>query len=147
MFVYGPDWSDAAVRRFIRRIGVADVEALLDLRIADNVGSGLTADAGGLEELRARCREQLARRVALSRDDLVVDGEDLMKALGLAPGRAVGLLLDRLLERVLADPLLNERGRLVALARELAAGDAEAASGDAAGGAGDAAATGRGSLS
>jgi putative nucleotidyltransferase with HDIG domain len=128
MFVYGPDWSDAAVRRFIRRIGVADVEALLDLRIADNVGSGLAPDAGGLEELRARCRDQLARRVALSRGDLVVDGDDLMKALGLDRGPAVGRLLDRLLERVLGDPLLNERGRLLALARELTAGEPGAAS-------------------
>ena len=44
----------------------ADVEELLDLRAADNVGSGLAADADGLDELRARCREQLGgpRRAA-----------------------------------------------------------------------------------
>ncbi len=122
MFGYGPDWSDAAVRRFVRRVGAGDVEALLDLRAADNVGSGLDPGVDGLEELRARCRDQLAQHVALDRGDLAVDGDDLMRALGMAPGPAIGALLDRLLDAVLGDPLLNERGRLLALAREDAAG-------------------------
>jgi hypothetical protein len=64
--------------------------------------------------------------VALSRGDLAVDGDDLMRALSLAPGPAVGRLLDELLERVLADPMLNERGRLVAIAREVGAADGAA---------------------
>ena len=123
MFAYSPEWSDAAVRRFIRRVGPADLEDLLDLRAADNVGSGLAANVDDLHELRARCRAQLAAHVALSRGDLAVDGDDLMRALSLGPGPAVGRMLDELLERVLADPMLNERGRLVALARELAAAD------------------------
>ena len=46
-----------------------------------------------------------------------------MRALGMAPGPALGRLLDELLERVLGDPMLNERNRLLALAREIA-GDA-----------------------
>jgi tRNA nucleotidyltransferase (CCA-adding enzyme) len=120
MFAYSAEWSDAAVRRFIRRVGRTDFEELLDLRAADNVGSGLAADVDGLDELRGRCRAQLAARVALSRGDLAVDGDDLMRALSLAPGPAVGRMLDELLERVLADPMLNERGRLLAIAREVA---------------------------
>ena len=43
MFAYDPGWTDAAVRRFIRRCGASAVEDLLDLRAADNVGSGLPA--------------------------------------------------------------------------------------------------------
>jgi tRNA nucleotidyltransferase (CCA-adding enzyme) len=119
MFAYGPDWSDAAVRRFIRRVGVADLEALLDLRAADNEASGLARDVDGLAELRERCRAELAAHAALERGDLAVDGDDLMRGLGLPAGPALGRILDELLERVLADPMLNERGRLLALAREL----------------------------
>ncbi len=121
MFSYGAEWSDAAVRRFIRRVGRADVDAVLDLRAADNVGSGLPAGAEGLEELRARCEAQIAAHVALGRADLAVDGDDVIRAGLLAPGPALGRLLDELLERVLVDPLLNERTRLLALAREIAA--------------------------
>ena len=46
MFQYLPNWSDAAVRRFIRRVGADLVLDLLRLRQADNIGSGLPADAG-----------------------------------------------------------------------------------------------------
>jgi tRNA nucleotidyltransferase (CCA-adding enzyme) len=121
MFAYDPGWSDAAVRRFIRRVGVGALEDLLDLRAADNVGSGQPADVHGLEDLRARCRAQLSSRVALSRGDLDVDGTDLMNGLTIEPGPRVGSLIDALLERVIADPMLNERPRLLALAREMLA--------------------------
>ncbi len=126
MFQYSAEWTDAAVRRFIRRVGLADLDALLDLRAADNVGSGLAEDADGLEELRARCHAQVAAHAAFDRSDLALDGDDLMRGLGMAPGPAVGRLLDELLERVLVDPMLNERTRLLALAREIAAGGADA---------------------
>lgn len=121
MFSYGPEWTDAAVRRFLRRVGVDDVGPLLDLRAADNVGSGLAAGADRLDELRERCRGQLAAHVALRRGDLAVDGDDLMRALGIGPGPAVGAILDELLERVLGDPMLNERNRLLRDAVEIAA--------------------------
>jgi tRNA nucleotidyltransferase (CCA-adding enzyme) len=121
MFAYGASWTDAAVRRFIRRCGATAVDDLLDLRAADNVGSGLAADVDGLESLRARCHEQLEARVALDLSGLAVDGDDLMKALDIPPGPAVGVLLDRLLERVVADPMLNDRSRLLTVARELVA--------------------------
>jgi tRNA nucleotidyltransferase (CCA-adding enzyme) len=124
MFAYAPEWTDAAIRRFIRRVGLADLDELLDLRAADNVGSGLPSNVDGLDELRERCRAQVANHVALERGDLAVDGDDLMRALGLAAGPAVGRLLDALLERVLADPMLNERGRLLAIARDIAEKDA-----------------------
>ena len=62
MFSYEPTWSDAAVRRFILKIGHESIEELFELREADNVGSGLAADAGQLVTLRARVRAQLRRR-------------------------------------------------------------------------------------
>ena len=49
MFSYESNWSDAAVRRFIGKmaaIGDGALDELLDLREADNVGSGLPAEAG-----------------------------------------------------------------------------------------------------
>ena len=117
MFMYDSGWSDAAVRRFIGKVGLAALDELLDLRAADNVGSGRPVDAGGLGELRRRIDEQLAAEVALDRADLEVDGGDLIAELGLSPGPLIGRLLDDLLERVIADPALNDRPTLLLLAQ------------------------------
>jgi putative nucleotidyltransferase with HDIG domain len=119
MFSYEPTWSDAAVRRFIRRIGEDLLDDLLDLRSADDVGSGLPAAAPRTTELRRRCREQLDARVPLGRGDLAVDGDDVARALGIAPGPRLGRILDRLTDRVVDDPALNDRTTLLALARAI----------------------------
>jgi tRNA nucleotidyltransferase (CCA-adding enzyme) len=119
MFSYEPSWSDAAVRRFIRRVGEDLLDDLLDLRSADDVGSGLPADGPRTAELRRRCREQLDARVPLGRADLAVDGDDLMEALRIAPGPRLGRILDRLTDRVVDDPALNDRAVLLALARAI----------------------------
>ena len=82
--------ADAAIRRFIRKVGPGSVDDLLALRAADNEGSGLPADAGHLAELASRIRAELAAHVVLGRGQLAVDGNDLMAELGLAPGSAAG---------------------------------------------------------
>lgn len=121
MFTYEASWSDAAVRRFIRRIGPTAIEELLLLREADSVGSGIPADSFGLTELRERIAGQLAGPVALERGDLAIDGADLIAELGAQPGPGLGAVLDELLERVIADPALNDRPTLLVLAQELLA--------------------------
>jgi putative nucleotidyltransferase with HDIG domain len=121
MWNYERAWSDAAVRRFIRKIGIEAIDELFALREADSVGSGLRPEAGDLAELRGRVDEQLAASVALHREDLVVDGDDLMAELGLPPGPRLGRILDELTERVVADPGLNERPTLLMLAQGMLA--------------------------
>ncbi len=123
MFDYQPNWTDAAVRRFIRKVGPGSIDDLLALRIADNLGSGLPAEAGRLPELVARVRAELAAHAVLGRADLAVDGRDLIAELGLRPGREVGRLLDELTERVIAEPALNDRVILLELARHRLADD------------------------
>jgi hypothetical protein len=128
MFSYESNWSDAAVRRFIAKMtldGTAPeaLDELFELRAADNVGSDLPADAGGLDELRARVTAALLEGVALDRRDLVVDGRDLMTELGLEPGPRLGRILDSLLERVQGDPALNDGPTLLLLAQGMLADD------------------------
>jgi tRNA nucleotidyltransferase (CCA-adding enzyme) len=119
MFSYEDSWSDTAVRRFIGKIKRPGLEELFELRRADNLGSGLDADATGLAELRARVDAQLAAEVAIDLHDLAIDGDDLLTELGLEPGPGIGRLLDGLLDRVLADPALNDRPTLLLLARTM----------------------------
>ncbi len=120
MFSYEGSWSDAAVRRFIGKlatIGDGTLDELLDLREADNVGSGLPADAGLLTELRTRVAAELRADLVLDRAGLAIDGTDLIDELGLSEGPLLGRILEELLERVIADPALNERPTLLLLAQ------------------------------
>jgi tRNA nucleotidyltransferase (CCA-adding enzyme) len=126
MFSYEPSWSDAAVRRFIGKIGGLGEVALTDLlalRRADNVGSGLPPDAGMLDELEARIARELAADVVLDRRGLAVDGADLMSELDIPQGPILGRILESLLERVVADPSLNDRPTLLLLARSMTPDD------------------------
>ena len=75
--------------------------------------------AGRLNELRSRIAVELEARVAFDRFGLAIDGHDLIAELGIAPGPPIGQVLDELVERVVSEPRLNERDRLLALAREL----------------------------
>jgi hypothetical protein len=123
MFSYEPAWSDTAVRRLIARLGEPALDELLALRAADNLGSGLPPDANGLDELRTRIAEQLQAKAVLDRSGLVVDGDDLIRELGLAEGPILGSILDRLVEVVVNEPAQNDRPTLLLLARAMLAED------------------------
>jgi tRNA nucleotidyltransferase (CCA-adding enzyme) len=120
MFSYERRWSAAAVRRFIRRVGRDLVRDQLNLRRADNIGSGLPSGAGRLDELEARVSVELEAGAPLSLRELAVDGNDLIEGLGLQPGPVVGELLERLLGSVIADPARNTKPELLAEARRWA---------------------------
>jgi putative nucleotidyltransferase with HDIG domain len=120
MFRYEPSWGDPAVRRFLAKVGPAAIDQLFALREADNVGSGVARDADHLEALRSRIAAELASGAILDRSALAIDGEDLMTEMGIAQGPELGRILGILFERVVENPGLNERGQLLAAARELA---------------------------
>jgi hypothetical protein len=121
MFFYSPDWTDGTVRRFVRRVGSDAIPALFALREGDIAGRGFGEDPDvELGELRRRVAEVAASDAAMRITDLAIDGKDVMRILGIAPGRIVGVVLERLLERVLDDPSLNDADRLAALVPEVA---------------------------
>lgn len=119
MFTYEPEWGDAGVRRFIQRVGAASIDDLFALREADNAGSGLARDANDLAGLRGRVEAELAASVVLDRSRLAIHGDDLMAELGVPAGPHLGGILDELLERVIADPKLNDRATLLLLAESM----------------------------
>lgn len=124
MYDYGPHWSDAAVRRFIRRTDEVDRELLFALRRVDNVASGVGPEAEAIQaELEARISVELtAQPDLLVGRRLAIDGLDLQRELGIAPGPELGSVLEHLTEAVLDDPSLNRRDRLLAMAQRVVPG-------------------------
>jgi len=119
MFDYRPEWSDAAVRRFVQKVRPENIADLFDLRIADNIGNGTkTGFPHYLGELQERIEAILVARQALSLRDLRIGGEDVMRVLGIPPGPQVGEILEQLLEEVVDDPQRNDRTWLLQRVRE-----------------------------
>lgn len=110
-----------ALRRWLRQVGADVLPQLWQLAAADCAVTADHAGANQLEELQSRVDELLANGVVLSTKQLALGGRELMQQLGLAPGKHLGVLLDRLLERVTDHPELNTPERLLSEARALIA--------------------------
>ena len=122
MFFYTPEWSDGTVRRFVNRVQADRIALLFALREADIVSRGRGEDPEcETRELDARIARVAAEDAVLRVKDLAVDGADVMRVLGAGPGPQVGKVLNRLLERVLDDPALNQKETLERLILEVAA--------------------------
>ena len=121
LICYDESWTDAAVRRWLRRVGPEILDDLYELNRADVLGKGrdVTDDLAKSEALKTHVARVLAAGAALSTKDLAINGGDLIKGLGLSPGPKLGELLRALLEEVVEDPTRNERDQLLERAREL----------------------------
>lgn len=122
LICYSSEWTDAAVRRFIKRVGSDQIDPLLRLGEADALGKGreVEAELAALAELRKRVDKAMQEGSALSTGDLAIRGNDVIPLLDGGAGPAVGKLLRALLERVIDDPSLNTRDKLMPIAEELA---------------------------
>ncbi len=119
MFHYEDSWTDAAVRRFIVRVGKDNLADLYALRRADATATaGVVAPADLNAALADRVENIIARDQALSLKDLAINGDDLVGS-GILRGPLLGRILKELFETVLDDPGLNTRENLLAIARNL----------------------------
>lgn len=118
MFTVDTALTDSAIRRFIRRVGVENVADMMDLRIGDRLGGGTqVAESWRLKKFKERITEQL--NPPFSINDLAIDGNDIMKELGLKPGPEVGKILKTLFDEVDEDLSKNTREYLLGRIKEV----------------------------
>jgi len=107
-FSVNENQTDRALRRFIKNIGVDYIEDMMDLRIGDRLGGGLQQpESWRLKLFRSRLKEVLKKPFTVA--DLAIDGNDVMRALGLKPGPKVGEILSQLFEEVADDKGKNTK--------------------------------------
>lgn len=111
MFHYQPHDTDAAIRRFMRKVGLENIDDILDLREGDRLGSGAKQTSWRLEEMKQRMTQQLHQPLEVT--DLAINGNDLMSEFGLKPGPEIGRTLQALFEQVLENPEINDRTSLL----------------------------------
>jgi len=109
LFYYNPgEVGDASVRRLLRQVGPENMEELLQVRMADRIGSGVPK----AEPYKLRHLKYVIEKVSrdpISVKMLKVNGNDVMKILGIQPGPKIGNVLDVLLGHALEDPKKNDK--------------------------------------
>jgi len=100
--------SESSVRRLVRQVGPENMEELLEVRMADRIGSGVPK----AEPYKLRHLKYIIEKV--SRDPvsvkmLKVSGKDVMEIATIHPGPKIGQILDVLLGYVLSDPKKNKK--------------------------------------
>jgi tRNA nucleotidyltransferase (CCA-adding enzyme) len=98
----------SAVRRMVRNVSPELIWDLMDMRVADRIGTGRPKETPYRLRKYHSMIEQVMRD-PISVKQLVVDGADVMKLTGSQGGPHVGFILEILLSEVLDDPALNTR--------------------------------------
>ncbi len=107
---YRSEWSDGAVRRLARAAG-AQLDRLIALARAD-IGASAYPEPEKLDELAARLAKVLAERP--TRLAPPIDGKDIMRMRGVAPGPEVGRIKERLSELVMDGEIEPSRDAVLA---------------------------------
>jgi poly(A) polymerase/tRNA nucleotidyltransferase (CCA-adding enzyme) len=109
LFYYNPgEVGESSVRRLVRQVGPENMEELLQVRMADRIGSGVPkAEPYKLRHLRYVIEKVSQDPISVKM--LKVSGNDVMEILKIQPGPKVGQFLDILLGYVLETPEKNEK--------------------------------------
>lgn len=116
---YNSQWSDAAVRRLIKRVGTDCIGDLVTFRKADILAHGKNAgNQDLLSQLEGRIQAQLSSFPPIHVSDLAIDGNEVMQLTGIKPGSAVGKILNELCSIVLEHPQWNRKEKLLEILKD-----------------------------
>jgi len=119
MFYYNPEEvGESSVRKLISKVGLENIQDLINLRIADRLGSG-TPKAKPYKLRHLEYMIDKVSRDAISVKMLKIGGNELINELSLQPGPKIGAILDVLLAEVISDSSLNNREYLLKKAAKL----------------------------
>ena len=116
-----PELNARTVRRAMNRIGVENMPALFAVKRADTLGQSMyhrQEKLAYVDSFERFFQEICAAQQCVQKKDLAISGSDLI-AMGMKPGKEIGAVLNELFERVLDEPELNQRDKLLDMAHNL----------------------------
>jgi len=125
MFYYNAgEVTAASVRRLIVKVGKENLSDLIDLRVADRLGSG-TPKAMPYKLRHLQYMMEKVQHDPVSVKMLKINGDDLMNKLNIEPSPKIGAILDVLFSEVIEEPASNDKKKLLERAKELNNDDLE----------------------
>nr|MCR5153707.1 HD domain-containing protein [Lachnospiraceae bacterium] len=115
--------TPVSVRRMMHKYGPDIIPLLLELQTADVLAQSsehLKEKLDNLEKIRELYEECLEKGYCVTLKELKINGSDIINLLGIS-GKEVGKKLEEILLAVIEDPSLNEREKLLELAKKLEA--------------------------
>ena len=110
-----------SVRKSVNRIGKDIYKEYLQLAYADFQGKSEYGKQKGFDRYLYTCEQFqyiLDNNICTSKKEMEISGKDLIE-IGVPKGQIIGDILDELLKRVIQNPELNERQRLIEIARNM----------------------------
>lgn len=105
------------VKRFINRVDKENIDSLFALIYADIKGHKPPYDFDKVDKLKSETYRILQENLPLCIKDLDITGYDLME-IGYKKGKELGDILNKLLNKVLEDPTLNTKEKLLRIAEK-----------------------------
>ena len=127
MYHYTREFTDSAVRRFIKRANISrkDIEnldefPLFKLRAAERLGNGLKTIpvTAKQKDFQNRLIEVFGKSKGLEIRDLEINGNDIINTFNLKQSPKIGEVLRFLLSKILENPELNIKKELLKLVTE-----------------------------
>jgi tRNA nucleotidyltransferase/poly(A) polymerase len=122
MYNYVTQWTDKAVRRFIRRMRITEKDLktvddipLFQLRRADRLASGQDLkEVSPIQRIfEERMRGEFIKLKSTNEPELIINGTDIMEKFSLQEGPTVGHILNHLHKMVASDQILNSKEALM----------------------------------
>lgn len=113
--------SSKGARKFLNNSGSSEVaNDLLNLREADHMGKGNeNATRMMVDKMRNLINNEVASQTVFSPKDLAINGNDVIKILGISSGPQVGEIIKKTMDLVIEHPSLNNRQDLLNLVKTL----------------------------
>ena len=110
-----PKLREGSVKKLLKRLGEQNVDDLINLQIADIIGSKPPYDFENVVLLKNELKRIIETKEPITVNQLAINGHDLIE-LGIKPGKRMGEILNELLQLVMDKPEMNTKDQLLPIA-------------------------------